>query len=518
LSRRTGHRLIAVLLLTVIALAEEPLSEAERRGKQIYREGVSPADAEITAVFGPGKTRVQGSLMPCANCHGHDGKGRAEGGVIPSNITWPVLSKPYGNRYPDGRHAPAYEEKDLVRAIAMGLDSGGNALDDTMPRYALTRRDMADLIAYLRLLGETNDPGLTESAIRIGVVLPPEESLGTMAESVTAVLAARVAEINRKGGIYNRALDLRFRHASARPDARKAAYGALIEEARPFVLLAGFMAGDEADIAGLLETEQIPMIGAFTLYPHTGFPLNRHVFYIHSGLVEQSAALIRFAADQHETRPAIALISTDRDKQRRIAERLAARCRALGFARVETVVLDPARAALMLRELRLNGTEIVLALGGGRPALAVARQIEANGWSPMLLLPGVPLGPTGLANERVFTALPGLPPEKPTPEMEAYLHLAEEAGLPTAHGDAQLTALAALNLLVEGLTRVGHDLSRAALVDAVEDTYYFRTGMGPELSYGPNRRIGAAGAVVLRFDPDRKAWLKASDYLEPDAP
>ena len=79
------------------------LTPQEKRGQQIYLRGTSPSGQEITAVLGGGTT-VPASAMPCANCHGSDGLGRAEGGVIPSNITWEALTKPYGAETNGRRH------------------------------------------------------------------------------------------------------------------------------------------------------------------------------------------------------------------------------------------------------------------------------------------------------------------------------------------------------------------------------------------------------------------------------
>jgi len=69
-------------------LLRAQLSPAQAAGKQIYMEGVSPSGQEMEAILGEGSTRVPASLMPCASCHGSDGKGRPEGGVAPSEITW----------------------------------------------------------------------------------------------------------------------------------------------------------------------------------------------------------------------------------------------------------------------------------------------------------------------------------------------------------------------------------------------------------------------------------------------
>src|SRR5207249_9558104 len=41
----------------------------ENRGKQIYIQGTSRAGKEILAYLGESSLEVQGSAMPCANCH-----------------------------------------------------------------------------------------------------------------------------------------------------------------------------------------------------------------------------------------------------------------------------------------------------------------------------------------------------------------------------------------------------------------------------------------------------------------
>ena len=46
----------------------------------------------------------------------------------------------------------------------------------------------------------------------------------------------------------------------------------------------------------LVETAAIPLVGPFTLHPETSLSLNRYLFYVFSGLREQSFALVDFAS------------------------------------------------------------------------------------------------------------------------------------------------------------------------------------------------------------------------------
>ena len=56
------------------------LTEQEQAGKRLYREGVSSSDAQLMARVGASDISVPASVLPCASCHGNDGRGRAEGG------------------------------------------------------------------------------------------------------------------------------------------------------------------------------------------------------------------------------------------------------------------------------------------------------------------------------------------------------------------------------------------------------------------------------------------------------
>ena len=61
-------------------------------------------------MLGQSREPVDAALLACGNCHGHDGRGRPEGGVVPPDVTWQALSKPYGATDRFGRRRPAYTE------------------------------------------------------------------------------------------------------------------------------------------------------------------------------------------------------------------------------------------------------------------------------------------------------------------------------------------------------------------------------------------------------------------------
>jgi len=153
------------------------LDGAQERGREIYLHGTSSRGSAITAVVSDGGTEVPASAMPCASCHEANGRGRAEGGVTPARIDWETLTRDLARA---AGHRPPYNEALLRRAIAMGIDSGGNELQSAMPRYRIRRDDIDDLVAYMKVLSSVAAPGVHDDAVRIGVVSRDPSVLATL--------------------------------------------------------------------------------------------------------------------------------------------------------------------------------------------------------------------------------------------------------------------------------------------------------------------------------------------------
>jgi len=70
-------------------------------------------------------------------------------------------------------------------------------------------------------------------------------------------------------------------------------------------------------------------------------------------------------------------------------------------------------------------------------------------------------------------------------------------------------------VLVEGLKRVGREVRREKLIEALEGLYAFQTGLIPPLTYGPNRRVGILGASVVAVDLAAQRLVPANAWIEP---
>lgn len=517
---------LAAALLTAAAIAAlgarevgaGVLSAAEERGREIYLNGQSASGQEITALVGQGMTPAPGSALPCGTCHGSDGLGRPEGGVIPSNITWGYLTKPYGTVSPFGQHRAAYTSQTLARAIIMGIDSTGNYLDVSMPRYRMGAEDLGDLAAYLERLETYLDPGLSNERIIIGTILPGPGPLHSLGQAMRAVVEGYLDDINAQGGVYGRKLDLEAKEADGRT--------AVLEEARKlgkraFALVSVFTVGAEDEYVELVEEEGIPTIGPFTLFSQDRDSHQRFTFHLLSGLPVQARVLAEYAARKlRGQKLSTAVIYPAEPQWAGIAQAIEKQAVGHGWRNPMQIhyASGQINAAELARRLKDDGIEALFFFGSPTELLSLTREAERSAWTPYLLLSGSLTGIEifdlpAVFQDKTFLAYTTIPSDhKPAAVME-FSSLQRQRALTQQHLLAQISAYAASKLLVEGLKRAGRGLSREKLIAALEKLYDYETGLTPKLTYGPNRRVGALGAHIMAIDLEKRIFLSNSQWV-----
>jgi ABC-type branched-subunit amino acid transport system substrate-binding protein len=503
----------AVLLALFLAPRAAPaeLTERERAGRTIYLEGTSPSGGTITAIIGD--TVLPGSALRCAGCHGTDGLGRAEGGVLPPEITWRGLAKPYGHDHGKRRH-PAFDERSVARAISDGIDPAGNPLDGAMPRYSLSREDMESLVAYLKVLDREAEPGVSATAVRIGTVLPVRGRLASVGRALRSILDAYLAELNGRGGLHGRTVMLSVAEYDSDTETGAEALERLLAAQQVLALVSGFTPRSERDVAAVAEREGIPLIAPLTTSPHGEA---QRTFYTLGGVREQARALAEYAA---RTVPAegrrVAVLHPRGGALGSAADAAVAQLAGRG-GRASARDFGPGDLADSAAALARDGTGVVLLLGSDSDVATLATAARAARWSPVLLVAGL-LAPRGAleaaaAFREVRVAFPSAPTDGTAAGRRHFAQLAGDSALSPGERHAQAAAYVAAALLTEGLRRSGRQLSREALVSRLESLQRFAPGVGPPLSYGPSRRIGALGAYVLAPASDGSGFREAGGWV-----
>lgn len=498
------------------------LTPQERRGRAIYLRGESAAGREIIATVN--ELDIPATTVHCAGCHGRKGEGKTEGGVSAGNLTWANLTKPYGHTHPSGRKHGPFSESSFINAVLRGVDPNQNALLVAMPRYRMAPEDMADLTAYLKRIEFDSDPGVTPENIEVGVLLPTTGALAEMGTAMREVLTAYFDDVNSRGGIYNRRIRL---HVAGGGDGSAVAAltsaRSLVRRGEVFAFVGGLSAGADREVAALARDEEVPFVGPSTLLPRTGNPPNRYVFYLMPGVAEQARALVSFAGGNLGLKKARAAVVYPEEELAAVAGNATTeQARQHGWGAVFERHYAPGSfdAARLAQELKGQGAEAVFFFGDGAQSAGLINAAGALGWTPHVFLLGALTG-RDLVNavpaafkQKVFLAFPTVPADVTAEGAVEYRTLLEKYNLAPRHTASQFAALAAAKTFVEGLKRAGADLSREQLVTALEGLYDFETGLTPRLIFGPNRRIGAAGAHMVTINPETKNFEAASGWVK----
>ncbi len=506
------------------------------RGRRIYFEGADGSAEEMQVLLGGEAIEAPATAFACVNCHAADGLGTAEGGVQPAPVNWDALTGARTSAL-TGRPRPPYDARTLTRALRLGVNSAGERLHMAMPRYRLTDGQAADLVAFLKILGTDADadPGVSADSIKVGAALPLTGQYAPVGQAARATLAAFFAEANARGGVYDRRFELVVVDSGGTPAGTLAATRQLLEARRVFALVGSFEPpGGAGETGDYLKLKSVPLVGPLALSHAQPAVPNSSLFYLLPSARHQAAALIEYireesARTQGDERAAtkLAVLSADDELDREAAEgarvevtRARARARPLALALSKTYRAGEFAAPALASELARAGAEYVLFFGGPAEFAALARELERQQVNVRLAGLSLTLGREALSlppaqAARTFLAHPTPPPERA--DLAEFTALLKRDGGGANQLAFRAVAFAAAKVFTEGVKLSGRRLSRAGLVGAIERLRDFRTGVLPPLTFGPNRRLGVAGAYVVGVDSANKRLTSLSELIEVDA-
>jgi ABC-type branched-subunit amino acid transport system substrate-binding protein len=520
--RKRAATLLCFLILLAVTAAVAGLSDAQRRGRRVYMEG--KGRHPVFAVLLSAGIKAPGFAFPCVTCHLPGGVGQLEGGVQSADITWFTLTKEFSGKRPSGRTHQPYDEESLMTAVTSGLDPAGNELDPAHPRYEMEREDLADLIAYMKIMDREPVPGITDNEVRVGILLPSRGPLAGAGAEVRAILSGRFAEVNARGGLYNRSLKLvplpfdPAAEGAAVEGVRKAVSG---EEVFCFLANVGLSSEDEA--SRYLERARVPVLVPLLSVPESGYAAGRYSFHVLASIRDQARVMTDFLAERLEA-PGnrVGLLYAEDSTGKGGAEGVREQAKKHGLSLRPEVSFSPGSfsAAPMVRRLRGEEVGAVLYFGGPREATAFMEEAERLSWRPLFLAPATMAGsalrgaPSGFLPS-VFLVSPFQPPDPASSRMADFFSLGRKYGVGEEHRLFQLLAYSGAILLEEGIKRSGKGVTRETFVDSIGNVWKLETGVTPPLTYTPNRRSGTTGAAILRVDKDTRRLVPAAPWREP---
>lgn len=503
----------AALLALLAAQAAEPrratadLQQLDL-GRRLFHEGVNAQGEPVRALLSIAAAPLMGQAVACGNCHGADGRGRPEGGVLPPDITWEELTKPYGHQHANGRRHGPFNERSFARALSEGIDPAGGQIDSAMPRYSLSTTEVAALVAYLKQLARERDPGVAEATVRIATLLPDSGPAAATGAAIRALLRAYVGDLNERGGVHGRRLELVTVNSLQQAAQR-------FKEAPVFALVSPYAVGSESTLVQFAAERRLGVIGPFTM---TAVPeASLQTFFLFPGEAELARVLVEFAARSSDLKTQRwAVFAPDREHATALA--VQQECEQRGCGGFEVLPASAATNPGSVARLMHAGVQGIVFAGAEGQLAALIASADRLGWHPAIYTPtagvvkamlGAPRGFGG----KLFAAYPMRADQPSTgANARAFDALRRSRALGEQHLTAQRFAYAAMAIVEEGLRQAGRDLSRERFAQAVERLHRFDAGPLPPMSFGPGRRIGALGGYVVAVEPQR-GFVPVSDWI-----
>jgi ABC-type branched-subunit amino acid transport system substrate-binding protein len=364
------------------------LSEAQQRGKQIYFEGTSPRSTDITAVVGDEAALLPGMTMPCSSCHGSDGLGRPEGGVTPLDIRWTELVKSYGHVHHDGRRHPAFDDDSFIRSMIAGIDPANNQLDRSMPIYQMSGEDMADLVAYMKVLEYDLDPGIGDDAVRVATLLPLSGRAGETGQAMRQVLEGYFNEINEQGGVFGRRIELLTVPAGESAESSLATLRDAFDSEGIFALVGAYSIGLDDELLTFLRSDNVPMVGPFTLDPGDAY-FDSAAFYLYAGLDQQARVLADRAVADGAAPGKVMIVGPDGGRAAGLVDAVRDQLRKEDREHppaVEAYASGGFEAAALAGSVAASDTEAVIFLGAQAEFDALVRELANRSPVPRIYL------------------------------------------------------------------------------------------------------------------------------------
>lgn len=503
------------LFLGISTLWAEPqLSEPEKRGKAIYTKGKGAQPISVY-LSGPGlETPAEG--FPCIQCHKEDGLGGREGGVLAPKITYPYLLRDSRENPANDRLRPPYDEESLAIAIQTGIDPGGNSLHPAMPRYIIQKKDLRDLLAYLKILGNEPVPGITEEAIQIGMMFPNRGPLNEAGREVQSFLNAYFEKLNALGGVFGLRLELKSLEFD--PSNPQSA----LEQARDFLsrepvlcFVANLGLAHDHPATQYLISNEIPVFIPLAITPKLSRTTSSEPFYLYASLFDQGRTLVDYFNERFDgSKIKIGLLYSDdplgKDGASGVKKQMSRHSLKLAADQVYSRgEFDPAKTVRSLKQAGLNGLYF---FGSGKDATRFLVEAARQNWRP-LILGSADLVGTALFSlpeemvEKVYLTSPSFHSIPPSDTATVFFRLLRESNNPGSHLVLKRMAFAGAFLLVEGLKQVGRNMTRAKLTEQVSNLWKFNTGVTPPLTYNANRHAGTLGSSVIGMDSKNKRFV-----------
>jgi len=350
--------------------------------------------------------------------------------------------------------------------------------------------------------------GITDDEILIGTWGPltgPAAAWGSVPRGTKAYFE----QINEEGGIHGRKLRLLIRDDAYQPSRTKAAVLEMAEKEGVFAFVVGVGTSPGMAVKDYLAEKKIPWIGPASGSSNWARTPTRYLFAMYPTYETEAKVLVKYLVEDAGMKR-IAFIYQNDDYGKEGLGATKAELARRGMELLAEVSVEVADADLSSHVIKLKMAKpdaVILWVMPKHAAIILSNAAKLN-FKPQFAststLSDAPLMfriTKGLWEGVIFNAFTQ-PPNGDHPMIkkhkEAYEKYALAENPREEWGTFYLIGVQFAEPLVEALRRVGRDLDREKLIDALESLDHWNGGIGHDISFGPNERQGQKSLFICK--------------------
>ncbi len=394
-------------------------------------------------------------------------------------------------------------------ASSIGCADGAQSVDISGTSEPAPGTGSSGDLTGLGGIAENNRNGISDDAILFGQSAAFSGPASELGLGMRAGILAAFNEVNARGGVHGRRLELTFRDDAYEPEAAIANTAALVDEEKVFALVGAVGTPTSRSAVPVAQARGAPYVAPFTGAEFLRSPVYQHILNVRASYYQETAEMVkRLMEDLGITR--IAVMFQDDSFGRAGYQGVKIALQAEGMEPVAIGIYPRNTKAIKtaLLDLQQGEPEAVIMIGAYEPVAHLISWARHTDFNPEFMTVSF-VGSNALARELgeygegvYVTQVVPFPWDDSIPIVADYQNALAEFAPEEEPGFVSLEGYIAGRFVIEVTERCGRDVDRECFLQNLRngdifDLGGFELGFGPEDSQGSNEVfltvIGADG-------------------------
>ncbi len=364
------------------------------------------------------------------------------------------------------------------------------------------------ILALFPVLVLAQAPGVSADKIILGqaaVFSGPAAQLGIQMRNG---IRAYLDEVNAKGGVHGRKLELVSEDDRYEPKVAPSATKKLLEEHKVFALI-GYV-GTPTGVVHLPVVTQarVPLVGMFTGAEALRVPFNRYIFHVRASYYDETEKIVEQVVSTGGHKISVFYQNDAYGEAGRKGAELALERRKMKIHSQGTVERNTVKVEEAAKAIHASQPDAVVMVSAYTSIAAFVREMQKLGSGATFYnvsFVGSKALADALGKEGSGVAIAQVVPfpwGTGVPVVKEYQRFAKKAGY-TDYNFSALEGFLSAKVMVEGLRRAGRNPTREGLVEALEKMNDVDLG-GFWISYSPKNRAGSKFVDLTIISRDGK--------------